>query len=82
MDTLKNIGLNLLFCVIAIVAIPMIILWAIAYFIMYACFSAFEWIVWELDDEEEFTSFDECLDIYAECCDCMRDVFLGMKTEL
>ena len=82
MDKLKKIGLNLLAIVMFVVAVPMIILWAIAYFIMYWCFSVYEWIMWHYDDLDICDLWNEVPDIYAKICECMRDLILELKIEL
>ena len=81
MSELKRIGLNILFCIVGIIAIPMIILMAIAFFIVYGCFSVFEYCVSELGDEDIDTEWDELCTIYAELCECWRELILDLKME-
>ena len=82
MDKLKIFGLNLLSIVMLIITVPMIILWAIAFCIMYACFSAFEYITWEYNDDGINEAWSVVTEIYAKICDQWKELILDLKTEL
>lgn len=81
MSKLKEIGLSILFFIVGIIAIPMVILMAIAFFIVYGCFSVFEYIILELSEDGIDSEWDELCDIYADLCECWRDLILDLKME-
>lgn len=82
MDKLKVFGLNLAAFVMLIVTVPIIIVFAAAFVLMYACFCVFDNIMWNYEDDDIRKCWDECVDIYSKICECMGTLFLDLKWEL